>query len=215
MNYDDAPAPLRDALEGFSEASAITIRSEIRNILDSGSSDEGVFSLISGFNANIDPVDDFRVGGRALSALPGKALSGVSDLLARGRGVFADALRRLGDNIPTVKVSVEHAKATLDGFGVGVGRPHIEVGRPDPGSHWLHSVADRVDGGSHRAESSAGLIPTPERSKGRIRSSDQTAVQRRCLHGREADVGAVVVGLEQSGGLRGPYRSPDEARRLT
>lgn len=38
MNYDDAPAPLRDALEGFSEASAITIRSEIRNILDSGSS---------------------------------------------------------------------------------------------------------------------------------------------------------------------------------
>lgn len=88
--------------------------------------------------------------GDALSALPGKALSGASDLLAGSRGGFANALRWLGDRIPTVKVSVEHAMATPDGFGVGVGRPHIEVGRPDPGSHWLHSVADRVDdGGEH------------------------------------------------------------------
>ncbi|WIB79127.1 hypothetical protein DEJ28_08510 [Curtobacterium sp. MCPF17_002] len=86
--------------------------------------------------------------GDALSSLPGKALSGVSDLLARGRGGFADALRGLGDKIPTVKVSVEHAQATPDGFGVGVGRPHIEVGHPEPGSHWLHSVADRVEGGT-------------------------------------------------------------------
>ena len=84
--------------------------------------------------------------GDALSSLPGKALSGVSDLLARGRGGFADALRGLGDKIPTVKVSVEHAMATPDGFGVGVGRPHIEVGNPGSGGHWLHSVADRVDG---------------------------------------------------------------------
>ncbi|WP_434770739.1 hypothetical protein [Curtobacterium flaccumfaciens] len=87
--------------------------------------------------------------GDALSSLPGKALSGVSDLLARGRGGFADALRGLGDRIPTVKVSVEHAMATPDGFGVGVGRPHIEVGNPGSGGHWLHSVADHVDGGSH------------------------------------------------------------------
>lgn len=84
--------------------------------------------------------------GDALSSLPGKALSGVSDLLARGRGGFADALRGLGDRIPTVKVSVEHAMATPDGFGVGVGRPHIEVGNPGSGGHWLHSVADRVEG---------------------------------------------------------------------
>lgn len=85
--------------------------------------------------------------GDALSALPGKALSGVSDLLARGRGGFADALRGLGDRIPTVKVGVEPALATPDGLGLGLGRPHIEVGHPEPGSHWLHSVADRVDGG--------------------------------------------------------------------
>lgn len=91
--------------------------------------------------------------GDALGSLPGKALSGASDLLARGRGGFADALRGLGDKIPTVKVSVEHAMATPDGFGVGVGRPHIEVGHPEPGSHWLHSVADHVDGGaSNRVE---------------------------------------------------------------
>ena len=89
--------------------------------------------------------------GDALSSLPGKALSGVSDLLARGRGGFADALRGLGDRIPTVKVSVEHAMATPDGFGVGVGRPHIEVGNPGSGGHWLHSVADHVEpSGTHR-----------------------------------------------------------------
>ncbi|MBT1607804.1 hypothetical protein [Curtobacterium flaccumfaciens] len=89
--------------------------------------------------------------GDALSSLPGKALSGVSDLLARGRGGFADALRGLGDKIPTVKVSVEHAMATPDGFGVGVGRPHIEVGNPGSGGHWLHSVADHVEpSGTHR-----------------------------------------------------------------
>lgn len=84
--------------------------------------------------------------GDTFGSLPGKALSGASDLLSRGRGGFADALRGLGDKIPTVKVSVEHAMATPDGFGVGVGRPHIEVGHPEPGSHWLHSVADHVDG---------------------------------------------------------------------
>ncbi|PZE68663.1 MULTISPECIES: hypothetical protein [unclassified Curtobacterium] len=89
--------------------------------------------------------------GDALSSLPGKALSGVSDLLARGRGGFADALRGLGDKIPTVKVSVEHAMATPDGFGVGLGRPHIEVGNPGSGGHWLHSVADHVEpSGTHR-----------------------------------------------------------------
>lgn len=89
--------------------------------------------------------------GDALSSLPGKALSGVSDLLSRGRGGFADALRGLGDRIPTVKVSVEHAMATPDGFGVGVGRPHIEVGNPGSGGHWLHSVADHVEpSGTHR-----------------------------------------------------------------
>ncbi|MBT1545422.1 hypothetical protein [Curtobacterium aurantiacum] len=89
--------------------------------------------------------------GDALSSLPGKALSGVSDLLARGRGGFADALRGLGDRIPTVKVSVEHAMATPDGFGVGLGRPHIEVGNPGSGGHWLHSVADHVEpSGTHR-----------------------------------------------------------------
>ncbi|MGN7221557.1 hypothetical protein ACTHQN_01735 [Curtobacterium flaccumfaciens] len=93
--------------------------------------------------------------GDALSSLPGKALSGVSDLLARGRGGFADALRGLGDKIPTVNVSVEHAMATPDGFGVGVGRPHIEVGHPEPGSHWLHSVADNVDGGGGDAPHSS------------------------------------------------------------
>lgn len=85
--------------------------------------------------------------GDALSAIPGRALDGLGDLVSRGRGSFADALRGLGDNIPTVKVSVEHAMATPDGFGVGIGRPHIEVGHPEPGSHWLHSVADRVEGG--------------------------------------------------------------------
>ncbi len=85
--------------------------------------------------------------GDALSAIPGRALDGLGDLVSRGRGSFADALRGLGDNIPTVKVSVEHAMATPDGFGVGLGRPHIEVGHPEPGSHWLHSVADRVEGG--------------------------------------------------------------------
>lgn len=101
--------------------------------------------------------------GDALSGLPGKALSGVSDLLARGRGGFADALRGLGDKIPTVKVSVEHAMATPDGFGVGVGRPHIEVGNPGSGGHWLHSVADRVDGGSssHTGDSASGASVGP------------------------------------------------------
>ncbi|SDR00934.1 DNA/RNA non-specific endonuclease [Curtobacterium sp. UNCCL20] len=93
--------------------------------------------------------------GDALGSLSGKALSGASDLLAGSRGGFANALRWLGDKIPTVKVSVEHAVATPDGFGFGVGRPHIEVGHPEPGSHWLHSVADHVDG-AHRAESSSG-----------------------------------------------------------
>lgn len=86
--------------------------------------------------------------GDALGSLPGKALSGASDLLAGSRGGFANALRWLGDKIPTVKVSVEHAVETPDGVGFGVGRPHIEVGHPEPGSHWLHSVADRVDGGT-------------------------------------------------------------------
>jgi len=84
--------------------------------------------------------------GDALGSLPGKALSGASDLLAGSRGGFANALRWLGDKIPTVKVSVEHAVATPDGLGFGVGRPHIEVGHPEPGSHWLHSVADHVEG---------------------------------------------------------------------
>ncbi|MGU3408907.1 hypothetical protein ACLBWP_02270 [Microbacterium sp. M1A1_1b] len=92
--------------------------------------------------------------GDALSSLPGKALSGVGDLLERGRGGFADALRGLGDKIPTLKVSVEHAMATPDGLGVGLGRPHIEVGHPEPGSHWLHSVADRVDGDGGSSSSS-------------------------------------------------------------
>lgn len=91
--------------------------------------------------------------GDALSAIPGRALDGLGDLVSRGRGSFADALRGLGDNIPTVKVSVEHAMATPDGFGVGIGRPHIEVGHPEPGSHWLHSVADRVEGGGSGAPS--------------------------------------------------------------
>lgn len=58
--------------------------------------------------------------GDALGTLPGKALSGVSDLLERGRGGFADALRGLGDRIPTVKVGVEPALATPDGLGVGL-----------------------------------------------------------------------------------------------
>ncbi|MEV7934454.1 DNA/RNA non-specific endonuclease [Curtobacterium sp. NPDC089185] len=95
--------------------------------------------------------------GDALSAIPGRALDGLGDLVSRGRGSFADALRGLGDNIPTVKVSVEHAMATPDGFGVGIGRPHIEVGHPEPGSHWLHSVADRVEGGGHSVDSDAPL----------------------------------------------------------
>ncbi|GAA3338433.1 hypothetical protein GCM10017714_09670 [Curtobacterium pusillum] len=69
MDYDGAPAALRDALDGFSEASAIAIRSEIRNLLDSGISNEGVSSLVLKFNANIDPAEHFRIGGRAFLVL--------------------------------------------------------------------------------------------------------------------------------------------------
>ncbi len=94
--------------------------------------------------------------GDALSALPARALDGLGDLVSRGRTRFADALRGLGDNMPTVKVGVGHAMATPDGLGVGLGRPRIEVGHPEPGSHWLHSVADRVEGGG--PSSASGTI---------------------------------------------------------
>lgn len=125
--------------------------------------------------------------GDALSAIPGRALDGLGDLVSRGRGSFADALRGLGDNIPTVRVSVEHAMATPDGFGVGLGRPHIEVGHPEPGSHWLHSVADSVDGGggadhgphgehsnshAHEVLDEAGAEPTPNADTARAVIAD-------------------------------------------
>ena len=125
--------------------------------------------------------------GDALSSLPGRALSGVSDLLARGRGGFADALRGLGDKTPTVKVSVEHAMATPDGFGVGVGRPHIEVGHPEPGSHWLHSVADRVDGGG-----------TPTRF-------EHSPADAAASHSADPD-----SGTSHDGGVHGTGRAADE-----
>lgn len=106
--------------------------------------------------------------GDALSALPGRALDGLGDLVTKGRGDFANALRGLGDNIPTVKVSVEHAMATPDGLGVGLGRPHIEVGHPEPGSHWLHSVADRVEGSGGSTEGGAQGGPPSADAQGAL-----------------------------------------------
>lgn len=146
--------------------------------------------------------------GDALSSLPGKALSGVSDLLERGRGGFADALRGLGDRIPTVKVSVEHAMATPDGFGVGVGRPHVEVGHPEPGSHWLHSVADHVDGGntSDAVHGHGGSHAEPQGAAEHGDDGANTSVD--AVH---PDAGADHGGAEDLGGATGedPLTAPN------
>ncbi|MET3638328.1 RNase A-like domain-containing protein [Curtobacterium oceanosedimentum] len=157
--------------------------------------------------------------GDALSAIPGRALDGLGDLVSRGRGSFADALRGLGDNIPTVKVSVEHAMATPDGFGVGLGRPHIEVGHPEPGSHWLHSVADRVEGGGSRTPDEGGHPVGHDSSLpaegGRSEASSIDGTSPRTLEGRPVDVvdpGGIPVQIHDThlsqafldnGGLRG------------
>lgn len=157
--------------------------------------------------------------GDALGSLPGKALSGASDLLSRGRGGFADALRGLGDKIPTVKVGVEPAFATPDGLGVGLGRPHIEVGEPGSGGYWLHSVADHVEpsgsgGGGHGAHAIEPGAPPARDPHTAIAPGDQPVIGHVELQSDHATASWELVkrnnaGMAEQQYFTGIHRHPD------
>jgi hypothetical protein len=84
--------------------------------------------------------------GQGVRVLTETARSGMTSGISTARGLLAQSLHDVANQLPTVEVVPGASAVTPDGLMTTPSLPRVEVGAPGSGGDWLHSVADRVEG---------------------------------------------------------------------
>jgi hypothetical protein len=86
--------------------------------------------------------------GQGVRVLTETARNGMTSGISTARGLLAQSLHDVANQLPTVEVVPGASAVTPDGLMTTPSLPRVEVGAPGSGGDWLHNVADRVDGGT-------------------------------------------------------------------
>ncbi|MET0990679.1 MAG: glycohydrolase toxin TNT-related protein [Glaciihabitans sp.] len=86
--------------------------------------------------------------GQGVRVLTDTARTGLTSGISTARGMLAQSLHDVANQLPTVDVVPGASAVTPDGLMTNPTLPRVEVGAPGSGGDWLHSVAERVDGGT-------------------------------------------------------------------